>query len=380
MVKAAKMAKKSAAVLFVTLISLFTVLPVAHPEETGPYTGIQPLLDDKTAVLVYHTGNGTVDVVRPGSVVTRELGNTAEPLEVKLGFFADILGSLNAMAPYQDEAFGLWTILIKPAVGDLAGIERLGIIPGSTLSGLPFGALVSRKDPKRPRFLIDDYALFYAPSVDLMARALTTDKSALTGGIVIGNAKYPAGYGTLRMAQPEMQDVAFFVPGAVLYEGDAAGEAVLKNKLSEGPISVLHITTHSSIKPGSDDNSRLLLTAGGGDDGNLTVAEVAAMTMDVDLVTISADRAGITWGTSGGFPGAFLTAGAASVIAPLCMIDKGMTAILMNFFYTYLPDNDKAQALRLAQKNIIDFEKDKGRFRFAHPAFWAPFVLYGSFK
>jgi CHAT domain-containing protein len=143
---------------------------------------------------------------------------------------------------------------------------------------------------------------------------------------------------------------------------------------------VLHITTHSSIKPGSDENSKLLLTGGGGDDGNLTVAEVQMMTMDVDLVTISADRAGLAWGQLGGFPGAFLTAGAASVIAPLCTIDKGMTANMMNFFYTYLPDNDKAQALRLAQMKIIDFEKNKGRFRFAHPAFWAPFVLYGSYK
>ncbi len=104
------------------------------------------------------------------------------------------------------------------------------------------------------------------------------------------------------------------------------------------------------------------------------------MTIDVDLVTISADRAGLTWSPSEGFPGAFLTAGAAAVVAPLYTLDKGMTSNLMNFFYTYLPDNDKAEALRLAQKRIIDFEKDKGRFRFAHPAFWAPFVLYGSYK
>jgi len=374
------MTKKPAALILITAIILALSTPAAHPEDSDAYGQIQSLLDEKTAVLVYSAGKGTVDVVRNGSVTTRELGKTEEPLEVKLGFFSDIMGSLNSMAPYQNESAALWAILIKPVVGDLVGVERLGIIPGPTLSGLSFGALVSKKDPKRPRFLIDDYALFYAPSVALMSRALATDKSALTGGIVIGNAKYPAGYGTLRMAQPEMQDVVFFVPGAVMYEGEAAGEAALKSKLGAGPVSVLHITTHSSIKPGSDENSKLLLTGGGGDDGNLTVAEVQMMTMDVDLVTISADRAGLTWGQLGGFPGAFLTAGAASVIAPLCTIDKGMTANMMNFFYTYLPDNDKAQALRLAQMKIIDFEKNKGRFRFAHPAFWAPFVLYGSYK
>ena len=323
---------------------------------------------------------GTVDVVRSGGVTTRELGKTAEPLEVKIGFFSDIMGSLNAMTPYQDEAAILWAILIKPVIGDLAGIERLGIVPGRKLAGFSFGALVSKKDPKRPRFLVDDFAIFYAPSVSLMGRCLATDKSALTGGIVIGNAKYPAGYGELRMAQAEMEDVVFFIPGTVLYKGEAASETALKARLAEGPLSVLHITTYGSIKPGSDENSKLLLTAGGGDDGNLTVAEVGAMTIDVDLVTISADRAGLTWSPSEGFPGAFLTAGASAVVAPLYTLDKGMTSNLMNFFYTYLPDNDKAEALRLAQKRVIDFEKDRGRFRFAHPAFWAPFVLYGSYK
>ncbi len=342
------------------VFALALLIPAAFAEESAPYAQIQSLLDEKTAVLVYDARGGTVDVVRGGAVATREFGKSEEPLEVKLGYFSDIMGSLSAMAPYQNESAALWAILIKPVVGDLAGIERLGIVPGPTLSGLSFGALISKKDPKRPRFLIDDYALFYAPSVDFMGRALATDKSALTGGIVIGNAKYPAGYGALKMAQPEMQDVAFFVHGAVLYEGESAGETMLKGKLAEGPVSVLHITTYSSIKYGSDDNSKLLLTGGGGDDGNLTVAEVEAMTMDVDLVTISADRAGLTWGRSGGFPGAFLTAGAASVIAPLYTIDKGMTANMMNFFYTYLPDNDKAQTLRLAQLKIIDLEKRQG--------------------
>ncbi len=373
------MTRRTAAAALVFFVFLF-YLTTALAEDTDPYARIRPLLDERTAVLVYDDGGTKVDVVTGAGVTTRELGRTAEPLEVKLGFFSDIMGSLNAMTPYQDDAAVLWTILIKPVTGDLAGIERLGIVPGKKLSGFTFAALVSKKDPKRPRFLIDDFALFYAPSIDLMARSLATDKSMLTGGIVIGNAKYPGGYGALRMAQPEMQDVVFFVPGAVMYEGEAATETALKGKLAEGPVSVLHITTHSSIKPGSDENSRLLLTGGNDNDGNLTVAEVVAMTMDVDLVTISADRAGLTWGVSGGFPGAFLTAGAAAVVAPLYTLDKGMTANMMNFFYTYLADNDKAEALRLAQKMIIDFEKNKGRFRFAHPAFWAPFVLYGSYK
>ncbi len=360
------------------IILLYASGGSAQPD--NPYAEIQPLLDEKTAVLVYDTPSMKVDVIRSGSVVTRELLKTEEPVEVKLDFFTDILESLNAMTPYQNESAELYTILIAPVVGDLSGITRLGIIPGRTLSGLTFAALVGKKDPKRPRFLIDDFALFYAPSLALMKQALTTDKSALVGGIVMGNAKYPAGWGALKMAPMEMSDVTSFVPGSVMFDGAAAGESALKSKLAEGPISVLHLTTHCSIRPGSDDESKILLSGGGGDDGNLTVSEVSSMKMDVDLVTISADRAGVTWGTSYGFPGAFLSAGAASVLAPIGKIDRGMTANLMNFFYTNLPTNDKAEALRRAQLMIVDFEKNLGRYRFAHPGFWASFVLYGSYR
>ncbi len=109
---------------------------IAAAEDTDPYAEIRPLLDEKTAVLVYDAGGGTVDVVRSGGVTTRELGKTAEPLEVKIGFFSDIMGSLNAMTPYQDEAATLWAVLIKPVIGDLAGIERLGIVPGKKLCRL----------------------------------------------------------------------------------------------------------------------------------------------------------------------------------------------------------------------------------------------------
>ncbi len=68
-----------------------------------------------------------------------------------------------------------------------------------------------------------------------MGRCLSTDKSMLTGGIVIGNAKYPAGYGDLRMAQAEMEDVVFFVPGTVLYEGEAAIRDRAEGRARGGP-------------------------------------------------------------------------------------------------------------------------------------------------
>jgi CHAT domain-containing protein len=369
---------RSIGIISICISLLFAAAALGQSED--PYARIQPLLDDTTAVLVYDVGGMKVDVVRSGSVVTRALGKTEEPLETKLDFFVDILESLDPMIPYQGESAALYTILIKPVTGDLSGITRLGIVPGRKLAGLSFAALISNPSPKRSRFLIDDYALFYAPSLEMMERALETDKSALVGGIVIGNAKYPAGYGVLKMAELEMKEVVTYVPGAVMYEGEAAGESTLKERLAEAPLSVLHFTTHDVIKPGSDDGSKIILSGGGNDDGNLTVTEVSSMKMDVDLVTISADRAGLVWGPSYGFVGAFLSAGAASVLAPLYRVDKGMTANLMSAFYMYLPDHDKAEALRQAQLAIIDLEKDKGRFRFGHPGYWAPFVLFGSYR
>lgn len=351
----------------------------------GLYSSIIENLDSTTAVLVYDSKKLLVDVVKSDGVITKELPKTEEPLIVKVRFFRDSIQSLDTMSPFQDQAYALYKILVAPVLPELSGISRLGIIPDSGLHYLSFAALVSKRDEENafmpnPKFLMHRFAIFYAPSVTLMEVALKTEKSSNLGGLVIGNCLYPSGLSRLKHASLEMKLVAEKVPGAIMLEKNRATETAFKAELAKGPLSIIHIHTHSKVRRGNSTESTILFTGGEGDDGKLSVAEVKEMSLDVSLVTISAPRTGLSWGRSGGFPAAFINSGADSVLAPVCTIDRGVTTQLMDFFYDNLKGSDKAEALRQAQIMIIDLEKGKGYRRLAHPGFWAPFILYGSYK
>ena len=382
--------KSNTFLLSFIVLSILSIIPLAifaqeGDEKENAYSRISEKLDSSTAVLVFDLSRMEVDVIKSKGTITRKLPDSEEPLEIKVSMFKSIIETRDPSEPFQNDAHALYNLLIKPVSGELSGITRLGIIPAPELHDLSFAALVSERDTKnafmpRPRFLLDDYAIFYAPSLTSMGEALSWDKSTNIGGIVIGSAKYPGGYGEIKVAPIEMKSVSGLVPGTSMFEKDRASESVFKDEITKGAFSLLHITTHSKIRVGNDSGSALIFCGGDEEDGNLTVDEVKGMEIDIDLVTISADEAGLTWGESGGFPHAFLGSGAASVLAPVWTIDRGVTSLLMEFFYEKLKEHDKAEALRLAQKMVIDAEKDKGYRRLAHPGFWAPFVLYGSYK
>lgn len=391
--KHAILSTRSFIITCILTIALVSAAPAAFPQEDAPVEAsgpstidiIRDLIDDDTAVLVYNADTMKVLVITSGGTATRTLPETDEPLETRVKTFVESMEALDPLVNFQDEAYALYQILIGPVKEDIAGASRLAIIPGFTLRKLSFAALVSEKDKTndfmpRPRFLMDDYALFYSPAISLLADSLALDASTNLGGLVMGNSPYPGGFAYLKVAPLEMKAVTAEIPGAVMYEKESATEALFWDEMAKGGISVVHITSHSVIKTGNDESSRILLAGGDGQDGNLTVSEVLYSYMDVNLVTLSADRTALIWSGSGGFPGAFLLAGADSVLATVWTIDRGVTAVFMEFFYNNLTDHDKAEALRLSQQMVIDSEEKKGYRRLAHPGYWAPFVLYGSYK
>lgn len=75
-----------------------------------------------------------------------------------------------------------------------------------------------------------------------------------------------------------------------------------------------------------------------------------------------------------GLTRAFQYAGAKTVIASLWAVHDDSTADLMSRFYALLSKEiPPAEALRRAQ---VDLLKSGGDY--AHPFYWAPFVVYGE--
>ena len=111
-------------------------------------------------------------------------------------------------------------------------------------------------------------------------------------------------------------------------------------------------------------------------DGVLTATEIAMMDFShVDLVTLSACQTALGDLSSEGTLGlqrAFKKAGAKSLLISLKPVNDESTFILMTHFYKYLfQGKTKHEALRMAQQEV----KTIAHGMFAHPRYWAPFIL-----
>ncbi|NJM46243.1 MAG: DUF2225 domain-containing protein [Alkalinema sp. RU_4_3] len=189
------------------------------------------------------------------------------------------------------------------------------------------------------------------------------------------------------------------------------GEFTIDRLRTSTDHNILHIATHGTFNPQSITRSALLL----GDGSMLSIGEIAKFTnlARTDLVVLSACETGLSQvsqnGTEiSGISGYFLGRGAKSVVASLWQVSDQSTALMMQKFYGYLSQGmTKAEALQKAQldllqlnrlkssnqalnqlpraaiaiqsvKSIADRSKAQQDLGYAHPFFWAPFILIGN--
>lgn len=203
------------------------------------------------------------------------------------------------------------------------------------------------------------------------------------------------------------------MPGVILIDGDfteAGMEQALQRKYQ-----VVHIASHFDFEPGNSSKSLLLL----GDGKYLPVSEVADslnLFDRVELLTLSACNTGLGGRDTSGadlenFAVLAQTKGAKAVTATLWSVVDSSTSLLMRKFYSLLdeyPWMPKSEALRLAQVSLLYGENDAAlpteaprgaslvskeepsatasAFKvnpgapYAHPHFWAPFILIGNWQ
>jgi CHAT domain-containing protein len=112
------------------------------------------------------------------------------------------------------------------------------------------------------------------------------------------------------------------------------------------------------------------------DDGYLQTREIYGLAMNADLVVLSACQSsrGLIEGSEGPLTLArpFFFAGARSVIGSLWPINDKATVVFMDAFYRHLLGGGSAgEALRHAKKRML-------ATKWAHPYFWAGFMLEGD--
>ena len=339
-------------------------------------------------VIEYSIANGMVVayVVRDGRVTGKEVAS-AKDVEATTTRLTHSLEGQELR--YGNAAARLYSQILAPLVPLLPENGPLVIIPDGFLWRVPFSALPSPDG----RFLMEKYAISYAPSMTELRRAAQRQhpSAASEEVLAIGNpriasatSKKAAAYrglslGALPDAAIEARTIGelYGSSRSTVLTGAAATETALK-KLA-GNARILHLATHGMIESDSPLYSALVLSRLPSDanDGLLEMREIAGLHLDADLAVLSAcDTANGTIYPGEGVMGlswAFLSAGCATTVVSQWKAESHSTSLLMIELHRQLLQGfTVSESLRRAQLALMKNP------RYRHPFYWAAFIVVGK--
>ena len=405
------------------------------PDPTEPVLGlvdVQRGLPPDTAIVAYFTtgvldwGEGIVQNLPPA---TKGLKEYLVPPAHTLAFVVTQTGlachalrlSPNALRPGPTDPPGadrfldptrlrrLYDALIAPLEADLAGLRTLYLIPHGPLNSVPFQALV--RPDGQPLLRADGPELAYAPSATVWLR-YCRPRASRASEPCLALGYNGAGPTPLHHAEDEAQAIARLWRGQA-HVGPQPKKAVLY--AGQARYRRLHLSCHGQFTPHDPLASYLALAEG----ERLTAAEILeGLRLEAELVTLSACESGVSRVARGdellGLVRAFISAGAPSLVVTQWKVEEVSTRIAMQRFHQnlaagqgkaaalhdaqlYLRDLSlaelravltgyghteaevEAQVSRLARSEPRRGEADDDTRVFAHPHFWAPFILVGNY-
>lgn len=298
---------------------------------------------------------------------------------------------------FADTARQLYDLLVKPAEAQLKSKSTVCILPDGILWDLPFQALQPRDD----RYLLEDYAISYAPSLGVLKEMLdhrNTSEHLQPSLLAFGNPRLENEVATnlkavyrgeilapLPEAEAEvkaLKEIWKPTPSKI-FVGREASKTTFK--IEAGKYGVIHLATHGILDDSNPMYSRLVMARVDNDlndDGLLEAREIMQLDLHADLVVLSAcqtarGRIGAGEGMIG-MSWAFFVAGVPTMVVSQWKVDSASTATLMIGFHRRLKDQTgsegetKANALRQA---ALELMKEP---RYRHPFFWAGFVMIGN--
>ena len=181
-----------------------------------------------------------------------------------------------------------------------------------------------------------------------------------------------SGRGQLQSAIVEAKTLAALMGGRCYLED----EATISRLIEEAPGSpIIHLATHGYSRLDAPNFWSVLLA-----DGRFNAFDAFDLDLQVcELVTLSGCETGLALSGGGdeqlGLGRAFLAAGADSLVMSLWSAEDDLTCELMQRFYEHLlNEKSKSEALRAAQRNLLE----RTNSPYIHPFFWAPFRLVGG--
>lgn len=295
---------------------------------------------------------------------------------------------------FNDDAKKIYNLLLAPVARQLENKNRLIVAPDAALWELPFQALV---DPKN-KYVVESAAVSYAPSLSVLAgigrkqSSSSTESNIIAFGnpahkqkpLSVGKNQFPVSMSDTLADLPEAKkqvealSALYGAKRSLVFTGEKATETEFKK--SAANFKILHLATHGILDNASPLYSYVLLSKNesDGEDGRLEAWELMQMNLNADLVVLSACESGRgRIGAGEGLVGltwAFFVAGSPTTIASQWKVESASTTTLMLGFYQRLQDKSVSKAENLRQSSLALLKNEK----YAHPFYWAGFVIVGD--
>ncbi len=322
-------------------------------------------------------------------------------------------------------AHDLYRKILGPAESLLVGAKHLIFVPDGAMQSLPLGVLVTNAPAKATAalgehaeisWLAKKYAITVLPAASslraLRQFARKPASSEPFGGF--GDPVLNGNRGVARGSRP----TALYSRGAVADTNEVRKMEPLPESADElraiavalnAPLSALRLgsaATERAVKEADLSRYRNLAFATHGlmagefrglaepalvltppeagsliDDGLLTAGEISQLKLDADWVVLSACNTAAPDGTPGaeglsGLARAFFYAGARSLLVSHWSVSSdAAVALTTRMFAESAKGAPKAEALR---RSMLALMQTPGKPQYAHPAFWAPFVVVGE--
>ena len=396
---------------------------------------VQDLLGADEALVTYAVQDQTAFlwVIRRDDAGFHYLGIGRQEIEdavtfLRAGLDQKGVGSLGDIRRFDvDEAVALYRQIFAPAEPMLEGVRHVFVVPDGALQSLPLGVLVTEQPDGRVgkfstyrdvAWLAKKYAMTVLPSVSSLRALRTFARTARASRPFIGFGDPvlhgdPAGGRGIDVAAlftrgsvadvdavrdlPRLPDTADEI--TALAEAQGAGDSVtyLQARATEtqarsmdlSDYRVLAFATHGLLAgelKGVAEPALVLTppeTGTESDDGLLTASEIATLELDADWVILSACNTAAADGTPGaeglsGLAKAFFYAGARALLVSHWSVNSEAAVAITTGMLGEMADNPaigRAEALR---RSMLAMMETEGKDHFAHPMFWAPFVVVGE--
>lgn len=360
----------------------------ALPPTSLAMTGALSALADNQAVLVYQAFDESLGIwlLRPSSVhfVRQPVGRSE--LRRRVNDFRQEI-AYGSGAQFQDQARELFGLLIPEELRTSSGVQRLHLVPGPELLGLPFAALQS---PASGRYLIEDYTLTTSTTLsDLVPSRAGLPRAArhqpehvlVVADPAFDGARFP-GLQRLKGAASSAARIQRLIPGTFVLTGEDATRTRVLDALRNA--TLFYFAGHTAVGLAGKREGLILAPSAAPESGRpadvLTTKEIVQAASEAQLELVFLDGCSTALADDlghdalSGMGGVLVAAGVPTVIATLWAVDdEASSDLTWRYFAQLMGTNNPAEALR---ETVVAAITQDGRRN--EPGHWMALAVFAT--